>query len=748
MITCDTYCARVIFRAPVLFLFTLLFLSAGANAYSAAIEIIEQPKELLECEGAKNLKLRVLVKVPEGTAVQYQWYRDGNPIPGATKSYYKIPKMNSNYNGIYRCRIWTSSENLYSREVAVYTLAKTAILSQDTLVKVPFGKTAVLKVETHTKGYSAPFFQQGYQWWRRVEGRRDVKLEDGERYSGTKSPQLHISRVEGDLCCSNFEGYYLEVRGQCGKVYSKLIRVMPNLGVKFTDEFSTGFIYPFVYEGCPKYLYDKKRKGKYWNYQITCKIMGDYDSVQIEHVCVSEGATDYWTPYKRVFSKAFLKKRNDTISYYDSSLVFSNRPTSKHSQRNYTRVTFFPGGEVQESEGYTWIFYDGPVITKQPKSQTVYELENFTLSVEAKSIYRLTYQWFHNGDTLYREKKNKLTIKKGCYIDEGAYWVEIGHVCDTMRSDTAIIRIKPWPTIKITKQPKSIKACEGAADLTLSVSAENEMSDIVRYLWYKDGTRLIGEENSILKIPVLTPDVLGKYKCHVWDPYTFLEGVYSEEVEVAMYPKMEITRQDSMMIFKYGGSGTLSVETQLTGPTDSTYQVEYQWFRKQTGYEDIKVIDGERYSGTNTTKLTIKTVDSNEYLVDGDGYYLEIQDECGKRYSDLIHVSPCDTVRPDTSIITIKPKGKAGTRDISQSYGILSASPNPASEYLDIKFNSPERESTFKILEASGREVMSFTAEACEGRVRRDISALASGAYWLVMESGGERYIEKFIIIQ
>ncbi|MGE5479289.1 MAG: immunoglobulin domain-containing protein [Chloroflexota bacterium] len=957
-----TISKRACSRAPFLFLITLLFLAAGAKAYSAGIEIIEQPKELLECEGAKNLKLRVLAKTAEGVVARYQWYKDGKALEGETKSSYKIPEMNATYNGIYRCRVWDASnplESVETRDAVVYQLGKTSIVRQDTLVVVPFGKEAILTVEAHTKGYSAPFFQQGYQWWRRVEGKRDEKVMDNDQYSGSKTPQLVIKRVDGDEFYIENEGYYCEVDGQCGKVYSDLVHVSPKVGVKFKWD------YPPLVSDCPFWECEIHHPDqRWWSYGFYAKIIGVFDSIVVEHLHspLEEWGGDNIRRSTYTYNQIKALKRD--IHMFWRSGIFSFTPTSKHSQFHQTKITFYPNGEVFESVKTDWIFHDLQEITKQPRSQTVFERNNFTLSVEAKCDFPLTYQWYRDGAPLRGQKDKILKIKNAGYFDEGKYWVEVGSKCDTICSDTAVIKVIPPPSVYIIEHPVSMIACEGEKDLKLRVEVYADPGAKPRFQWYKDGAPLAGETDKTLIIPVLTADRAGGYKCRVWEPTTFPAGMYSDSADLKMYGKIVITKQDTLVVADYGGGATLSVESELQGIDDQSHEIKYHWYRRQYGAPDLKLVNNKQYSGVNTPALKIKTVDGLECYLEEYGYFLRISGQCAdvdsrvinlrpkvavyfryntdlykslsarerclsevldphkggdgpcvwffqsdvygsfdsakvefinnapefwgdtaflmnrafsppyrdldklpyeliKSYKDFFGIwwpdafhyddtliktnrpyirktrftfypggevfesrtdttfyyryqaierqpqsaevaegsdhtltvkqekpgmpctyqwfrkgeeipgatdtaytiksaraedagkywvklySKCGPLGSDVVYITVKPKGIMSAEGESAGPGILSLGPNPASDALEITFSSGDAgPARFKILEASGREVMSFSAETARGSVRRDISRLASGAYLIVMSSGAETYVEKFVVVK
>ncbi len=55
------------------------------------------------------------------TFVQYQWYKNGVPMPGVTRPYYQVPASEMNSNDIYSCKMLTDTDD--EMEVCPFTLA-------------------------------------------------------------------------------------------------------------------------------------------------------------------------------------------------------------------------------------------------------------------------------------------------------------------------------------------------------------------------------------------------------------------------------------------------------------------------------------------------------------------------------------------------------------------------------------------------------------------------------------------------
>ncbi|MGE5479288.1 MAG: immunoglobulin domain-containing protein [Chloroflexota bacterium] len=397
---------------------------SGSNGMNLSIAIIEQPKELLECEGSTNLMMKVVAQVTGGAETSFQWYKDGQPIPGETKSVYRIPVLTKENTGIYRCHVYgpaNVAQGLDTKDLVVYTLGKTSIVRQDESIMAGYGENATLSVEAHIKGITAPFFQQKYQWYKRVVGAPDVKLSDGDKFTGTNTPKLFIKNIQGADYYDGSLGYVLEVEGQCGKVFSKPINLVPKPGITF-NKLNADI--------------DQCASDQPVAWEVDLDYFGQFDKVIIEHITDNPQNPKYG--YKETIDFSTAQPQNYTWGF-----ALEGPTSSKDNQIQKTRVTMLPSGQVWETPEVSWTFHDGPTISTQPQDVTVEEEKEFALTVEATSDSPMLYQWYKDGEAIANETNKTLYVASAAETHKGTYVAIIKNDCDSATSQPAVVTVTP-----------------------------------------------------------------------------------------------------------------------------------------------------------------------------------------------------------------------------------------------------------------------------------------------------------------
>ncbi|MGE5479287.1 MAG: immunoglobulin domain-containing protein [Chloroflexota bacterium] len=399
------------------------FWYAGANGMNLSIAIIEQPKDLLECEGAKNLIMKVVAQVTGGAETYFQWYKDGAPIQGETKSVYRIPVLTKDNTGVYRCHVWGPANvaaGLDTKDLVVYTLGKTSIVRQDEEVMAGYGENATLEAEAHIKGITAPFFQQRYQWYKRMAGAPDIKLADGEKYVGANTPKLFIKNVQGEDYYYGSLGYVLEVEGQCGKVFTKPINLVPKPGIVFNKQNDE---------------VDRCSGAEPAVWEVDLNYFGKFGQLIVEHITDNPNNPKYG--FKETIDFSTTTPQNYTWGF-----AIAN-PTSADNQTQKTRVTMLPGGQVWESQPVSWKFHDAPNITTQPQAVTVEEEKEFALTAEASSDKPATYQWYKDGQKIDAATDKTYYVASAATTDQGQYKAEVTNECGATFTDEVMVTVTP-----------------------------------------------------------------------------------------------------------------------------------------------------------------------------------------------------------------------------------------------------------------------------------------------------------------
>lgn len=147
-------------------------------ACTGGMAVTSQPESLVVCNGSSaTLSFGV-----SGTDVKYQWYKDGQPINGATASTYSISNTNSNHVGNYMCiasKICQS--DIQSNTVSISLKYPVYAFSSDNTYtyEICQGSTKTLRVSTNNG--TTPF---SYQWYK------------NEVFSGNTTDSLRISNID------------------------------------------------------------------------------------------------------------------------------------------------------------------------------------------------------------------------------------------------------------------------------------------------------------------------------------------------------------------------------------------------------------------------------------------------------------------------------------------------------------------------------------------------------------------------
>jgi hypothetical protein len=73
--------------------------------------------------------------------------------------------------------------------------------------------------------------------------------------------------------------------------------------------------------------------------------------------------------------------------------------------------------------------------------------------------------------------------------------------------------------------------------------------------------------------------------------------------------------------------------------------------------------------------------------------------------------------------------------------------PNPATHFLDVQWTTKNTsQSTINILNVEGRVVRTFTMSGTVNTKRISLDGLAKGVYMLVLQTGNEQQVAKFVI--
>ena len=178
-----------------------------ANVNLNPLKITTQPKSVTVGE-EKTATLSVTATAGKGT-LTYQWYKDGNPIAGATAATLEIADASASDEGKYHVIVKDARETVKSTEVSVTVeLIPLEITAQPIGANLKEDATASLKVTATGKGALT------YQWYK-----------DGNPIAGAAAATLEIA----DASASDEGKYYVIVKDERETVKSTEVSVTVEL---------------------------------------------------------------------------------------------------------------------------------------------------------------------------------------------------------------------------------------------------------------------------------------------------------------------------------------------------------------------------------------------------------------------------------------------------------------------------------------------------------------------------------------
>ncbi len=214
--------------------------------------------------------------------------------------------------------------------------------------------------------------------------------------------------------------------------------------------------------------------------------------------------------------------------------------------------------------------------------------------------------------------------------ESGTYRLRVtgSDVCNILETVSNEINVTVYPYVKVLNHPAGQVVCR-EEQVMLSVKAEGANQI---FQWQKDGQDILVTDNATADKPVFVInsadfDHSGVYRCKIQ-----LDGcvnvsdgegdgyLYTKSALVYVMSNTRIVTQPASVYANIGGQTSLEVKAHATGaPQD--YMAEYQWYR---GTEPL--IDGTKFSGTRTSVLTIKDVETSDIRND---YSVVVIGKCG-----------------------------------------------------------------------------------------------------------------------
>lgn len=582
----------------------------------------------------------------------YQWYANGNPIPGATSSSHTVnPASTTSYHVVVSnaCGQLTSS----TATVTVGTCAAPSVSSQPQSVTITAGGNATLSV---TANGQAPL---SYQWF-----------AGGVAINGANGSSIAVAP-------SSTTQYHVRVTNSCGGVNSATATVtvvpcQPSItsqpqsvsiaaGDSATLSVSATGSAPLHYQW---FNGDGTPVSNGTSSSVTVAPSSDSDYyVVVSNDCGSRTSTiarvsivacpaptitsqprDITVPYHGTVTLSVTAAGQAPLSYrwyngqtddtsaplYEngvpatrSSVTFEASTTSFY----WVRVTNACGVASSVAAKVTMLPCVRPSITQQPQSVTITAGQSATLSIAARNDGpgSLTYQWFRSTEdfpeSIPGATSPTLTVSPSVTT---YYYVHVFNGCGLDSSQIATVTVLPACTApSITGQPQS-RTIDAGESTTLSVGANG--SSPLSYQWYfADSNQPVsGGNNSSLAV---SPSQTTTYYAIVRNgcgearsnDVTVNVNVACEP-PVVTSPAGPITR-----LVLIGSSRTLTVEA--TGDA-----LSYQWFRAEP-----ETLPFSAVPGATGPSLTVSPEEPSRY-------FCRITNPCGSADSPQFRIVPWDGI--------------------------------------------------------------------------------------------------------
>lgn len=206
--------------------------------------------------------------------------------------------------------------------------------------------------------------------------------------------------------------------------------------------------------------------------------------------------------------------------------------------------------------------------------------------------------------------------------------------CTEPEKATDPINIKVWPLFDIAYQPASQTVCVGET-MVFNVIPEGK---VLEYHWMRDGELLNVEDyptadEPLLEITDVELNQSGEYSCLLTiEDCRGVSQIESESAKAYIMPETEIIYLPYPITYAEPGSTvTWEVIAFMKGLTAPWFKDRYQWYRYDSFLgEGVPLENNEKYSGAQSSILTISDIGTGDYTTGADDYYyVEVEGQCG-----------------------------------------------------------------------------------------------------------------------
>jgi hypothetical protein len=553
-----------------------------------------------------------------GTALTYQWRKNGVNISGATGNTYTVSSVAATSAGNYDVIVsGTCSPADTSVVVALNAIAPVTISTQPLSQTICPGSPATFAVAANNAS--------AYQW-----------KKDGVDIPGATTASLNIPSVSS----ANTGTYTVVISGNgpCGQLTSSAailtlgslpqssFTVPPVICVNTPVTFINTSVIASGSIAASKWNFGDGNTSTSNNGTNTFSTAGVYtvmltntsnigcqgDTVvmpvtvqpraQITTALVSQtvcpGANVTYTAVASGTGLSFAWKKNGVLISGATSNTYTITGVTAADAGTYRVIV--TGNCNADSSNATLTVNAVTAIGTQPQTQTACPSGPVTFTVAATGA-GLTYQWQKNGSPISGATLASYTIASATAADAGSYTVVVTGTCGTVTSNAAVLTINT--STSITTQPAATQAvCAGTA-ATFTVAATG--AGTLTYQWQKNGSPISGATSATYTIASTTATDAATYTVVVTGSCG--ASVTSANAVLTVNPITVITSQPTAQAVCAGSAASFTVAATGAG-------VVYQW-RK----------DGNPITGATLATYTIASASAG----DAGTYTVVVSGACG-----------------------------------------------------------------------------------------------------------------------
>lgn len=433
----------------VLWLATILIIllcgcGGSTGSTDTSIMILANPDSVTVTAGS-SASFRV---VASGSNLNYQWYKDGSPVTGATKSVYTVASLSSDDIGTYYVVIASTSTSVTSTNATLSespSVSAPEITTQPSEVEVASGSCALLTVVASGANLK-------YQWYK-----------DGSAISGETYATLCIKSAS----TSSEGSYYVIVKNTAGSVQSDSAALTIGTSGEKTPAITT---------------------------QPSSVTVTEESAASLTVVATGGNLTYQWYKGSTAIDGATSAK------YSISSAASSDAGTY------YVVVENTKGSVTSNSVTVTVNAQTAPSITTQPTAATVTVGSAASFTVVASGD-NLKYQWYKDSALISGATSATYSISAAATTDAGSYYVIVSNSAGSVTSNTVTLTVNTITAPTITTQPSSTVVTVGSS-ASMSVVASGSS---LKYQWYRNGSAVSGATSATYTVSSAATTNIGFY---------------------------------------------------------------------------------------------------------------------------------------------------------------------------------------------------------------------------------------------